>query len=76
MKNTLLSVRRMLEAGNRVHFEPGNCYIEHMVTGARTKIVERNGTYEIGFWVPKVKAKAGGDDSKLDPGFAGQHMED
>ena len=69
----------MLEAGNRVHFEPGNCYIEHMTTGARARIVERNGSYEIGFWVPKVRANTGEECSNnkaKNPGFAGQHMED
>ena len=69
----------MLEAGNRVHFEPGNCYIEHMTTGARTNIIEKNGSYEIGFWVPKLKVKSGDTKSPSkdnQPGFAGQHMED
>ena len=79
VKSTLISVRRMLEAGNRVHFEPGNCYIEHMTTGARTNIIEKNGSYEIGFWVPKLRAKNGDDrlpSKDNQPGFAGQHMSD
>ena len=53
VKSTLGSVNQMLIAGNRVHFERGNCYIESERTGHRTPIVERNGTFEVGVWVPK-----------------------
>ena len=79
VKSTLISVRRMLEAGNRVLFEPGNCYIEHMTTGARTKIIENNGAYEVGFWVPKARASERSAEQELDKtktGFARQHEED
>ena len=48
----------MLKAGNRVHFEPGNCYVEHIASGRRTKIEEKEGTYEIGVWIPNVPARA------------------
>merc|ERR1711888_188641 len=53
VKTTLGSVNQMLKAGNRVHFETGNCYVEHMSTGVRTEIQEKNGTFEVGIWVPK-----------------------
>ena len=53
VKTTLGSVNQMLKAGNRVHFETGNCYIEHVPTGVRTEILEKNGTFEVGIWVPK-----------------------
>ena len=53
VKTTLGSVYQMLRAGNRVHFEQGNCYIEHICTGKRTKIDEKGGTFEVGVWVPK-----------------------
>ena len=46
-------VNQMLKAGNRVHFEIGNCYIENLRTGMRTEIQEKNGTFEVGIWVPK-----------------------
>ena len=46
----------MLRAGNSVHFESGNCYIEHLPTGKRTSIEEKNGTFEVGVWVPKACA--------------------
>ena len=42
----------MLKAGNRVHFETGNCYVEEIRTGKKTKIDEREGTFEVGIWVP------------------------
>ena len=53
VKTTLGSVNQMLKAGNRVHFETGNCYIEHVRTGVKTRIQEKNGTFEVGIWVPK-----------------------
>ena len=57
VKNTLGSVNQMLRAGNCVHFESGNCYIQHMESGQRTPIEEKNGTLEVGIWVPKSKKK-------------------
>ena len=54
VKSTLVSVHRLMEAGNRVHFEPGNCYAEHIGTRVKTKIIERNGAFEVGFWVPRA----------------------
>ena len=53
VKTTLGSVCQMLKAGNRVHFEQGNCYIENIRTGRRTEIDEKGSTFEIGVWVPK-----------------------
>ena len=53
VKTTLGSVNQMLKAGSRVHFETGNCYIEHVRTGVKTKIQEKCGTFEIGIWVPR-----------------------
>ena len=55
VKSALVSVHRLLEAGNRVHFERGNCYVEHVKSKIRTNMIERNGTFEVGFWVPKTQ---------------------
>ena len=52
VKTTLGSVNQMLKAGNRVHFEIGNCYIEEICTGKKTMIEEKGGTFEVGIWVP------------------------
>ena len=51
VKATLGSVHQMLKAGNVVHFEPGNCFIRNVQTGARTTIEEKNGMFEVGVWV-------------------------
>ena len=59
VKSTLVSVHRLLEAGNRVHFEPKNSYVEHIKSGIRTDIVERNGAFEVGFWVPRTPTTQG-----------------
>ena len=52
VKTMLGSVNQMLKAGNRVHFETGNCYIEEIRTGRRTIMDEKGGTFEVGIWVP------------------------
>ena len=54
VKSALVSVHRLLEAGNRVHFERGNCYVEHIKSKARTNIAEKGGSFEVGFWIPKA----------------------
>ena len=56
VKATLGSVNQMLKAGNKVHFEAGNCYVEHVRTGRKTKIEEKGGTFEVGIWVPRPSA--------------------
>ena len=45
---------RICEAGtDRVVFEKNNSYIEHMKTGRRTQLKERNGVYELETWIDK-----------------------
>ena len=46
-----------MSAGNCVHFEKGNCHVKHVRTGRKTHIAEKNGTFEIGIWVPKKKGQ-------------------
>ena len=55
VKSTLVSVHRLLEAGNRVHFESGNCYVEHVKSKVRTEIVENKAAFEVGVWVPRTQ---------------------
>ena len=57
VKTTLGSVFQMLKAGNKVHFEKDNGYIENERTGVCTPIQEVDGTFEIGVWVPKLPEK-------------------
>ena len=51
VRSPLGSVSQMVKAGNRVHFEAGNSYVEHIATGRVTPMIERNGMYELGIWV-------------------------
>ena len=65
VRNTLGSVHQMIRAGNCVHFESGNCYIEHVASGRRAPMVENNGTFEVGLWVPKPTKSDGVQQVKL-----------
>ena len=51
VRSSLGSVSQMVRAGNRVHFEAGNCYVQHIASGKITPIEEKDGMYEIGIWV-------------------------
>ena len=51
VKSALGSVSQMIKAGNRVHFEVGNCYIEHIASGKITPMVKKDGLFEVGIWV-------------------------
>ena len=59
VKTALGSVSQMLKPGDRVHFEPGNCYVEHIGTGRVTPITEKNDMFEIGVWVPSAGGAQG-----------------
>ena len=61
VKTALVSVSRLLKAGNIVHFEPGNCYIQSVDKGIVTPMLEKNGGYEVGLWVeaPSVPSNQG-----------------
>ena len=75
VKSALVSVHRLLEAGNKVHFERGNCYVEHVKSKIRTNIAERNGAFEVGFWVPKTQENQtdkGDANAKDEKGFPRQ----
>ena len=51
VRSALGSVSQMVKAGNRVHFEAGNCYVEHITTGKVTPMIEREGMFEMSIWV-------------------------
>ena len=53
VKNTLMSVYKLVKEGHKVHFERGHCYIQNGRTGLRVPVLEKMGTFEIGIWVPK-----------------------
>ena len=75
VKSALVSVHRLLEAGNRVHLERGNCYVEHVKSKIRTNIAEKNGAFEVGFWIPKAQENQTGkgeENAKDGKGFPWQ----
>ena len=55
------SVRAMLEAGNVVVFDKGNCYVQTKASGKRTEIEEVNGSYVFDMWVPLKENNQGND---------------
>ena len=54
VNKVLASVSRICESSQeRVVFQKGNNYIEHLKTGRRTQMKERNGVYVIEAWIDK-----------------------
>ena len=49
----LLSVSKVVKAGNRVVFDQSGSYIEHTVSGEITPLVEIGGLYKLKMWVPR-----------------------
>lgn len=47
----LLSVHRMVQAGNRVVFDPVGSFVEDTVTGERMNLTEQGGMYMLKLWV-------------------------
>jgi len=50
VSKALLSVAKIVKAGNRVVFAQGDCYIEDESTKSRIPIEERNGAYVLKLW--------------------------
>ena len=51
VNKALLSVRRVVRAGNRVVFDDGGSYVESKSTGERMWMKEENGMYILNLWV-------------------------
>ena len=51
--DALLSVSKVVRAGNRVVFDDEGSYIEHKQTGEVTPLSEVGGLYNLKMWVPK-----------------------
>ena len=51
VNKALLSVKRMVAAGNRVVFEPAGGYIEDLGTGETMQLKEQGGMYMLKLWV-------------------------
>ena len=56
----LLSVRRVIEAGNRVVFESDGGYIEDVASGERMYMREKDGMFLLKLWVRKQSGEAQG----------------
>ena len=57
VNSTLGSVNQMLKAGQCVHFQTGNCYMQDLRTGKKTVMEQKNGTFEVGIWVPRTETR-------------------
>ena len=53
VNKALLSVKKVVAAGNRVVFDDGGSYIEDKSTGERMWMIENNGMYMLKLWIPK-----------------------
>ena len=53
VNKALLSVKRIVAAGNRVVFDPSGSYIEDASTGERMQLKEKGGMYMLKLWVQK-----------------------
>ena len=51
VNKALLSVKRMIQAGNRVVFDQEGSYVETVGTGERMYLREENGMYMLKMWV-------------------------
>ena len=51
--DALLSVSKVVKAGNRVVFDDSGSYIEHKALGELTPLLEQRGLYKLKMWVPK-----------------------
>ena len=67
VRRCLGSVIRMCEAGNVVHFEDGNNYIQNVKSGQRTYMRNNGKGYVVDMWVPNGRRAENGS-----PSFIGQ----
>ena len=65
----LLSVGKMIDAGQRVVFDPQGSYVEDTVTGDRIMMTRRDGVYELKLWAKQYTPSAN-DQNNSGPDFA------
>ena len=51
--DALLSVSKVVKAGNKVVFDENGSYIERKSSGEVTPLIEQRGLYKLKMWVPK-----------------------
>ena len=54
--DALLSVSKVVKAGNRVVFDESGSYIEHKASGEVTPLIEQRGLYKLKMWGPKSQS--------------------
>ena len=54
VSKALLSVPKIVKAGNTVVFKEGDCFIEDNNTKHRIPVQERNGSYALKLWIPTL----------------------
>ena len=54
VNKALVSVKRIVQAGNRVVFEPEGSYIEDLQTGEHMTLREDGGMYMLKMWAKKT----------------------
>ena len=59
VNKSLLSVRRCLQAGNRVVFDPRGSYVEDVTSGERMNLQEKDGMYMLTLWEKKQGGEKG-----------------
>ena len=59
VNKSLLSVRRCLQAGNRVVFDPKGSYVEDTTSGEKISLQEKDGMYMLKLWV-RTQDEGGG----------------
>ena len=55
--DALLSVSKVVKAGNKVVFDQGGSYIENKTTGEVTPLLEQRGLYKLNMWVPRDQSR-------------------
>ena len=53
VNKALLSVRKIVQAGNRVIFDPQGSYVEDIASGEKLQLREQGGMYMLKFWVKR-----------------------
>ena len=54
----LISVADLVDGGNRVAFEPGKAYIQHLASGHRVNITREGNAYLLDMLIPDADAPA------------------
>ena len=55
--DALLSVSKVVKAGNRVVLDDSGSYIEHKESGGVTPLAGKTGLYKLKMWVPRDQSR-------------------